>query len=150
MHEEQIRDQLLKQQAERPQSVALQNLSVSLPARLARFLGERAGFPPEKRWVEVKQKDVNRLAALLANDTYEAKGKTTFKEEFVTAGGVHLGDVDLTEMQSKRLPRLFFAGEVLDIDGVTGGFNFQSAWSTGWLAAQGLINIHPLPEKSGN
>jgi predicted Rossmann fold flavoprotein len=150
MHEEQIRDQLLKQQAERPQSVALQNLSVSLPARLARFLGERAGFPPDKRWVEVKQKDVNRLAALLANDTYEAKGKTTFKEEFVTAGGVHLGDVDLTEMQSKRLPRLFFAGEVLDIDGVTGGFNFQSAWSTGWLAAQGLINIHPLTEKSGN
>jgi predicted Rossmann fold flavoprotein len=140
LNEEQIRDQLLQQQSSRPQSIALQNLSVSLPARLSRFLGERAGIHPDKRWVEVRQKDVNRLAAFLAHDTYEAKGKTTYKEEFVTAGGVHLGDVDLSDMQSKRLQGLYFAGEVLDIDGVTGGFNFQSAWSTGWIAAQGLIH----------
>ncbi len=89
--------------------------------------------------MEVRQKDINRLAGLLAHDTYEAKGKTTFKEEFVTAGGVHLGDVNLTDMQSKHVPGLYFAGEVLDIDGVTGGFNFQSAWSTGWVAAMGLL-----------
>jgi predicted flavoprotein YhiN len=81
---------------------------------------------------------LNRLAALLAHDSYEAKGKTTFKEEFVTAGGVHLGDVNLSDMQSRKVPGLFFAGEVLDIDGVTGGFNFQAAWSTGWIAAQGM------------
>jgi len=150
LNEEQIRNQLLQQQSSRPQSIALQNLSVSLPARLASYLGERAGIHPDKRWAEVRQKDVNRLAALLANDTYEAKGKTTFKEEFVTAGGVHLGDVDLSDMQSKHVPGIYFAGEVLDIDGVTGGFNFQSAWSTGWIAAQGMINKNSLPKKTGN
>jgi predicted Rossmann fold flavoprotein len=136
--EEEIRGKLLKQQSIRSQSHALAHLPFDLPARLARFLGLRAGIEPEKKWCEIRHKDLNRLASLLAHDLYEARGKTTFKEEFVTAGGVHLGDVNLTDMQSKRVPGLYFAGEVLDIDGVTGGFNFQSAWSTGWLAAQGL------------
>ncbi|NBU71148.1 MAG: NAD(P)/FAD-dependent oxidoreductase [Bacteroidetes bacterium] len=138
LHEEQIRNQLLQQQSDRPHAVAVQYLPFPLPTRLARFLGERAGVLPDKRWMEVRQKDINRLAGLLAHDTYEAKGKTTFKEEFVTAGGVHLGDVNLTDMQSKHVPGLYFAGEVLDIDGVTGGFNFQSAWSTGWVAAESI------------
>ena len=110
----------------------------ALPSRLVRYLGIRAGLDPDKVWADIRLKDLNRLAALLANDTYKAQGKTTFKEEFVTAGGVHLGDVNLSDMQSRKVPGLFFAGEVLDIDGVTGGFNFQAAWSTGWIAAQGM------------
>gem|GEM_PF-4034384 len=73
-----------------PQPIALQHLPFQFPARIARFMGERAGIIPDKRWVEMRQKDLNRLAALLSDDTYEAKGKTTFKEEFVTAGGGYI------------------------------------------------------------
>jgi predicted flavoprotein YhiN len=79
---------------------------------------------------------MNRLVNLLVNDVYRAKGKTTFKEEFVTCGGVSLDSVDLATMESKVLPGLHFAGEVLDIDGVTGGFNFQAAWTTGFIAGR--------------
>ena len=114
------------------------HLDLGLPARLVRYLLDKADLDSSKRWSEWSRKEINRFAALLANDTYQAYGKTTFKEEFVTAGGVHLGDVNLSDMQSRKVPGLFFAGEVLDIDGVTGRFNFQAAWSTGWIAAQGM------------
>jgi len=137
-HEDQIRHLLLRHQKEKPQALALGSWPFALPSRLVRYLGIRAGLDPDKVWADIRLKDLNRLAALLAHDSYEAKGKTTFKEEFVTAGGVHLGDVNLSDMQSRKVPGLFFAGEVLDIDGVTGGFNFQAAWSTGWIAAQGM------------
>lgn len=70
------------------------------------------------------------------NDTYEVTGTTTFKEEFVTCGGVSLDDVNIETMESKKCPGLFFAGEVLDIDGITGGFNFQAAWTTGFIAGK--------------
>jgi predicted flavoprotein YhiN len=74
------------------------------------------------------------------NDRYVVQGKTTFKEEFVTAGGVDLLEIDVNTMQSKILPGLFFAGEVMDIDGITGGFNFQSAWTTGYIAGKYVGN----------
>ena len=73
----------------------------------------------------------------MLNDRYEVSGKTTFKEEFVTAGGVLLSEIDFKTMESKILPGLHFAGEILDIDGITGGFNFQSAWTTGFIAGRG-------------
>jgi predicted Rossmann fold flavoprotein len=145
LHEDQIREHLLKQQKDFNQSQAIGHLGLGLPARLVRYLVEKVGLDPSKRWSEWSRKDLNRFTALLANDTYQAQGKTTFKEEFVTAGGVHLGDVNLTNMQSKRVPNLYFAGEVLDIDGVTGGFNFQAAWSTGWLAAKGMAGECKYP-----
>ena len=69
-------------------------------------------------------------------DTYQVRGKTTFKEEFVTCGGVSWDSIDAKTLQSKTVPGLYFAGEVLDIDGVTGGFNFQAAWTTGWVAGR--------------
>jgi hypothetical protein len=72
----------------------------------------------------------------LLNDVYQVLGKTTFKEEFVTCGGVSLEDIEVTTMQSKVCPNIYFAGEVLDIDGITGGFNFQSAWTTGFIAGK--------------
>jgi predicted flavoprotein YhiN len=70
----------------------------------------------------------------------EVKGKTTFKEEFVTAGGIKLSEVDANTMMSKKVPNLFFAGEVLDVDGITGGFNFQHAWTSGWVAAKAVAS----------
>jgi hypothetical protein len=78
----------------------------------------------------------NRLAGELTEGRYPIQGKSAFKEEFVTCGGVCLDEVDFKSMQSRLVPGLYFAGEVLDIDGLTGGFNFQSAWTTGWLAGQ--------------
>lgn len=105
-----------------------------LPHRLWEFLLGKAGMATEKPWGDVGKKERNRLVDLLTNDRYTVSGKTTFKEEFVTAGGVTLEEVDPRTMQSMKVPGLYFAGEVLDIDGITGGFNFQAAWSTGFIA----------------
>jgi len=107
-----------------------------LPARLWEHLLLKSGVDPDKRWADVGKKSLNKLFNTLLNDCYEVSGKTTFKEEFVTAGGVALSGVDVDTMESRIVPGLYFAGEVLDIDGVTGGFNFQAAWTTGWIAGQ--------------
>lgn len=111
--------------------------SFPLPARLWAYLIHRSGLLPEKPLGELGKKGMDRLLAVLTNDRYAAHGKTTFKEEFVTAGGIALHQVDPVTMESRVVPWLHFAGEVLDIDGITGGFNFQAAWSTGWLAGKG-------------
>jgi predicted Rossmann fold flavoprotein len=108
------------------------------PKRLWEFLLERADIPPEKPWIELGKKQQNKLAQLLTNDVYQMKGKTTFKEEFVTSGGVHLKEIDFKTMQSKIVPGLYFCGEVLNIDGITGGFNFQNAWSTAFVTANSI------------
>ena len=95
---------------------------------------EKAGIDPDSPWAELGKKPRNRLINGLLNDTYTVAGKTTFKEEFVTCGGVTLGEVDFHSMESRVVPGLHFAGEVLDVDGITGGFNFQAAWTTGFIA----------------
>jgi predicted Rossmann fold flavoprotein len=110
-----------------------------IPKRLWEYLVERAGIVTSKSWVELGKKQLNKLAQVLSNDAYAMQGKTTFKEEFVTAGGVNLKEVDFKTMESKRVPRLFFCGEVLNIDGITGGFNFQNAWSTAWIAGKNAL-----------
>jgi predicted flavoprotein YhiN len=79
---------------------------------------------------------MNKLTNVLTNDVYDVEGKTTFKEEFVTCGGVSLESIDFRTMQSTVFPNLYFAGEVVDIDGITGGYNFQAAWTTAFLAAK--------------
>jgi predicted Rossmann fold flavoprotein len=101
------------------------------------YLLHRVEIDPERTCETLGRKDLNRLVNTLTNDAYGASGKTTFKEEFVTAGGVSLEDVDPRTMQSRVAPGLYFAGEVLDVDGITGGFNFQAAWTTGWIAGKG-------------
>ena len=83
---------------------------------------------------------MNKLLNTFLNDRYEVSGKTTFKEEFVTAGGILLSEVEFKTMESKIVPGLFFAGEILDIDGITGGFNFQSAWTTGFIAGKNVCS----------
>ena len=105
-----------------------------LPGRLWEFLIGKLEFGENMIWQNLGKKNINRLVHLLTNDEYQVQGKTTFKEEFVTCGGISLYDVDMKTMQSRKSPNLYFAGEVLDIDGVTGGFNFQAAWTTGFIA----------------
>lgn len=104
--------------------------------RLWHFLLQKSEIVLEIRWKDVGKKNLNKLVNTLLNDRYEVKGKTTFKEEFVTAGGIALQDVDIKTMESRKVEGLFLAGEVLDIDGITGGFNFQSAWTTGFIAGK--------------
>ena len=101
---------------------------------LEKTLGERAQY----RWQHLTQKDLNRLTNCLCNDNYQIAGRAAFKDEFVTCGGVSLSAVDANTLESKDLPCVFFAGEVLDIDGVTGGFNFQAAWTTAYVVAQAI------------
>ena len=111
-----------------------------IPNRLWLFLLAKNEINPATRWNDLGAKNTNKLVNTLLNDRYVVQGKTTFKEEFVTAGGVDLKEIDVNTMQSKIHPGLFFAGEVMDIDGITGGFNFQSAWTTGYIAGKNVGN----------
>ena len=111
---------------------------VGLANRLWQFLTEQSGINTELRLADLPAKTENVFIKKLVDYVVEVKGKTTFKEEFVTAGGVSLSEVDAATMMSKKHPNLFFAGEVLDVDGVTGGFNFQHAWTSGWIAAKAI------------
>ncbi|XOV91077.1 MAG: NAD(P)/FAD-dependent oxidoreductase [Bacteroidota bacterium] len=129
--------QTLEQLANSNSKKLMSNLRLfELPERLWLFLLDKAGLPASKQWGEIGKKGLNKLTNILTNDNYKAAGKTTFKEEFVTCGGVSLESVDLNTMQSKVIPNLYFAGEVLDIDAITGGYNFQAAWSTGFIAGK--------------
>jgi predicted Rossmann fold flavoprotein len=115
-----------------------------LPTRLWRTLVTEAGIGPEIRWNEVPAKAQSRLLELLLRTPLQVQGKTTHKDEFVTCGGIPLSEVNLSTLESRRVPGLFFAGEVLDIDGITGGFNFQAAWTTGFLAGQAMAKMPQL------
>ena len=134
MGEEDVRNAMADEDHRRKQA---QNANpFTLPRRLWEFMLAKADIPLEKLWGDVGKKDRNRLVDLLTNDRYAVAGKTTFKEEFVTAGGVALEEVDPHTLQSRKVQGLYFAGEVLNIDGITGGFNFQAAWTTGYLAGR--------------
>lgn len=130
------RERLIMHVRAHPKRQVLNAVTFELPARLWSYLLLRAGIALEKPLGELGKKHLDRLLDVLTNDRYSASGKTTFKDEFVTAGGVALHQVEPTTLESRVVPGLHFAGEVLDIDGITGGFNFQAAWSTGWLAGR--------------
>ena len=117
--------------------VASQN-PFGLPARLWQALATESGIAPEQRWADLPAKLSNRLAERLTNSQFQVMGKSTFKDEFVTCGGVSLDALNPKTLESNTQPGLFFAGEVLNMDGITGGFNFQSAWTTGFVAGQNL------------
>jgi predicted Rossmann fold flavoprotein len=110
----------------------------SLPQRLWDYLLQQSGVNENIRWADLPAKEQNKLIKNICAQEFSVNGKTTFKEEFVTSGGISLDEVDHASMQSRIVPNLFFAGEVLNIDGVTGGFNFQNAWTTAWIAAQAI------------
>lgn len=139
--EEQVRRCLEEMKKEHPKKKIAGGSFHGLPARLWRFLVQKTAIDPDKTWDLLSNKEINRLTVRLTQDAYQVSGKTAFKEEFVTAGGVDLKQVNFKTMESKVLPNLHFAGEVLDIDGLTGGFNFQAAWTTAWLAAKGATAI---------
>ncbi len=110
-----------------------------LPARLWQYFLQQADIDNiETRWAAITAKEQNKLIQTLTAQPFEVKGKTTFKEEFVTCGGIKLSEINASTMQSRIVPNLFFAGEIMDVDGITGGFNFQHAWTSGWIAAKAI------------
>ena len=135
-NEGEVRARLQEASARNPQK-QVSNTPL-LQARLWEHLVQRAGLRPDIRWAELGSKGLNRLTAVLTNDTYPVSGKSKFREEFVTAGGVALSQLDLGTLECKAHPGLYFAGEVLDVDAITGGFNLQAAWSTAFLCAKAL------------
>lgn len=110
----------------------------NLPTRLWEYLIGKCGLTLERKWNELGKKGINRLTNTLCNDSYEVDGRGVFRDQFVTCGGISLSSVHRNTLESKTCPGLFFAGEVLDIDGVTGGFNFQAAWTTGYTVAKAI------------
>lgn len=111
----------------------------AIPERLWRYLVQKAGIGPEQRWAELGSKSINRLVSVLSGTELQVTGRAAFKEEFVTCGGVSLESVKANTLEAVNVPGLFFAGEVLDIDAVTGGFNLQAAWTTAYVAAHSLL-----------
>lgn len=133
LNEEEVRDVLSGSLSSR--ALVLNTPQFELPKRLWDYLLAKTGISAQKTWAELGKKQLNALSQLLTHDVYNMQGKTTFKEEFVTCGGVNLKEIDFKTMQSRVVPGLYFCGEVLNIDGITGGFNFQNAWSTAWIAS---------------
>jgi len=139
-------------------STTTSSSSSILPKRLWGLLLDQAAIPKSKQWSEISKKEMQRLSQILTSHTIKVTGKGTFKDEFVTCGGISLKNVNTKTLQSKIVSRLFFAGEILDIDGITGGYNFQSAWSTGWhagntigtLAAASFSNLSDTEKKENS
>jgi predicted Rossmann fold flavoprotein len=138
MKEDELRKTLLGFKKDVATKLVINHNSFSLPKRLWEHLTTKAGIRDNLQWAQFTKEHLNNLLNILLSNEFEVKGKTTFREEFVTCGGVELSEVDFKTMQSKKMKGLYFAGEVLDIDAVTGGFNFQSAWTTGFIAAQSM------------
>ncbi len=111
-----------------------------IPNKLKIYLLQKAEIDNETKWADVSKKQLNKLIEVLIRDIYPSKGKTTFKQEFVSCGGVKLSEVNFKSMESKIVPNLYLAGEVLDIDALTGGFNFQAAWTGAWIISESISN----------
>jgi predicted Rossmann fold flavoprotein len=134
MSQDEIRDYLSKTRQSETKKLAVSRMFETLPGRLWEYLCQRAGIAADMRWANVPNHLLNKLCEVLSADRYIISGKTTFKEEFVTCGGIALEEIDSHTCMAKKHPGLFFAGEILDVDGITGGFNFQHAWSSGYTA----------------
>ncbi|MAT55080.1 MAG: aminoacetone oxidase family FAD-binding enzyme [Saprospirales bacterium] len=136
---EEVKEELASLRNGKGSRKVLQSPRFGLPSRLWRKLCPAAGIDEKKNWADLSKAQLNVLASQLSECRLPVTGKSTFKEEFVTAGGVALHEVDFRRFESKRIPGLFLAGEVLDIDAITGGFNFQAAWTGGWVAGEGVV-----------
>jgi predicted Rossmann fold flavoprotein len=134
-HESSMLEALKKNRTTLKQKIGSRN-PFDLTSRLWEYLLDRSTISAEMQWTDLSNNALVMLARVLTSDRYEVKGKTTFKEEFVTAGGLRLSEIDPLTRESKKIKGLFFAGEILDVDGITGGYNFQHAWSSGFIAAQ--------------
>tara|TARA_B100000780_G_scaffold157652_1_gene110298 strand:+ start:1866 stop:3083 length:1218 start_codon:yes stop_codon:yes gene_type:complete len=119
-----------------PSKLICRNNIFSLPNRLWSFLLDKAEITNDQKWNEIGKKNIRKFIETLTQDNYNVSGKTTFKEEFVTCGGIDLEEIDMQNMKSKISSNIYFAGEILNIDGITGGYNFQAAWSGGYVAGK--------------
>lgn len=135
-HENSVLEKLRSIRNEQASKKMINKNPFNLPHRLWEYHLQQCGINPEIRWADLLSKQQNQLAKQLCAQQFHVRGKTTFKEEFVTAGGIKLGEINAQTMESKIVPRLYFAGEIMDVDGITGGFNFQHAWTSGWIAAK--------------
>lgn len=138
LNEQQVAEQFRSFRVSSAAQKVMNRNPFGLPQRLWEYLLKQADIAENTRWTDLPAKQANKLAKLLCNGEYGVKGKTTFKEEFVTAGGVRLNEIDPSTMMSRKIKGLFFTGEVMDVDGVTGGFNFQHAWTSGYIAASAI------------
>jgi predicted Rossmann fold flavoprotein len=138
LNENTLREKLQQVRFEMASQKIINRNTFELPQRLWEYLLQQSGIHENMRWADLPAKEQNKLIKNICAQEFSVKGKTTFKEEFVTAGGIMLNEVDYNSMQSRIVPNLYFAGEVLNIDGITGGFNFQNAWTTGWIAAKAI------------
>lgn len=136
-----LKDEILQQRLELATQKIQNRNPFYLPARLWEYLLEVSDVKDGIRWAELPAKEQNKLIKNLCAHSFTVKGKTTFKEEFVTAGGINTDEIDVDSMESKLQKGLFFAGEVINVDGVTGGFNFQNAWTTGWIASKAMAEL---------
>jgi len=130
-----------KNREQNPRRTIYQDSPQSIPSRLWERFCQFAEIPLERIWAEFKREESERLSRCLSGYKLQISGRGVFKDEFVTAGGVDLKEVDFTSMQSKVCDDLYFAGEVINVDGVTGGFNFQNAWSTSWIAGTAIATL---------
>lgn len=133
-----LRQQLLGVKSQLSHRLVVSSCPFPIPRRLWERLTSAIGIDEPKRWADISNKTLDKLLQELVQGEYQITGKGAFKEEFVTCGGVNLKEVDFKTMESRHCRGLYFAGEILDIDGVTGGFNFQSAWTTAWLAGNAI------------
>lgn len=136
--EKAVRAKLLEMKESHPKKLVTKQNEFPFPSRLWLRFTELAGINPQKKWAEVSNRDVHALIEQLLHARYDVQGKTTYKEEFVTSGGITLKEIDPDTLESKIVPGIYFVGEILDIDGITGGYNFQAAWTNGWLAANAI------------
>jgi predicted Rossmann fold flavoprotein len=143
LNAEQVRQGLLAAKQGVPKRAIANHCPFDLPKRLWRYWVQQTGLDEKTTWANLPKPALNKLVEAIARGTFNIQGKGVFKDEFVTCGGVKLSEVDFKTMASRCCPGLYLAGEVLDIDGVTGGFNFQSAWTTGWLAGQAIAAQAP-------
>jgi predicted Rossmann fold flavoprotein len=141
LNQDEIREWLLQQRKSSERRMVKTKVFDALPQRLWEALLERAGILNDIRWSEIPIKQINILSEVLSADRWEIEGKTTFKEEFVTCGGIELSQIDPKTCMIKSVPGIFAAGEILDVDGITGGFNFQNAWSSAFVAASGVADF---------
>lgn len=135
-HEQSLRSTLSALRQTCSRQLISQRNQFALPSRLWEYLLQSAGLDPMLQWANLSDKQLHALVTVCCRGTFPVRGKTTFKEEFVTAGGVVTKEIDPATMQSNRCDGLYFAGEIMNVDGVTGGYNFQHAWTSGWLAAK--------------
>ncbi|MEM7297027.1 MAG: NAD(P)/FAD-dependent oxidoreductase [Bacteroidota bacterium] len=137
---DEIRNHVVLYKEAHPKRKVINYPLFDLPKRFWERITRHCGVTEQTPYAELPKKVINKLIEELGQGNYQVKGKSTFKEEFVTAGGVKLSEIDLDTFEAKRYPGLYLAGEVLDIDALTGGFNFQACWSAGWVISEGVGN----------